>query len=312
VIDGEGMIWYDDFARALVGRLDPRTGETKEWPLPEIKPGFVPGSLSLELDQQGNLWVGRFFQGGIAKFDKKTEKATSWSLPPEYSNVHSRTSFVAPSPDGTVWFDDTFNRRMYILDPLSNKIVSYRSYPDWSPPTPDEGVGGRGKDPHGHFMYGIGVDSRGVGYWADMSGGNIGEMDPKAGKVDLHPIPTPNSGPRRMHINSDGELWFGENYALKIGMFDIKTGRFKEWDDPTPWDAPYDVVRDKGGYVWTGGMTTDLVTRMNPKTAEITQYLLPSAGANIRRVEVDNSTNPPSFLVGENHAAKIAIVQPLD
>jgi len=59
-------------------------------------------------------------------------------------------------------------------------------------------------------------------------------------------------------------------------------------------------------------MLTDLVTRLNPKTGEMIQYLLPTLGANIRRADVDNATKYPSFVVGENHQAKIAIVQPLD
>jgi hypothetical protein len=42
------------------------------------------------------------------------------------------------------------------------------------------------------------------------------------------------------------------------------------------------------------------------------QYLLPTFDTNIRRVEVINTTNPPSFLIGENHHGKIAIVQPIE
>jgi streptogramin lyase len=312
VIDDAGMVWYGDFAVAVLGRLNPRTGETKEWPLEEIKPGYIPGSLNLALDRDGRLWIARFFQGGVARFDKKTEKVTTWSIPPEFNNARARTSFLAIAHNGTVWFDDTVNRRMFLLDPVTGKIAAYPAYPGWSPPVPDMGIGGRGKEPQGHFMYGVGVDSRGAGYWADMAGGNIAVIDSKTGKVALYPTPTVNSGPRRLHIDSEDRLWFGENYALKIGLFDIRTKQFKEWDDPTPWDAPYDAVCDKAGYVWTGGMTTDLVTRLNPKTGEITQYLLPSPGVNIRRVEVDDSTTPPTFWVGENHQAKIAKVEPLE
>jgi len=56
-------------------------------------------------------------------------------------------------------------------------------------------------------------------------------------------------------MNEKDELWFGENYAFKIGMFDTKTKQFKEWDDPTPWNAVYDAVSDKTGYVWAAGWT---------------------------------------------------------
>ena len=174
------------------------------------------------------------------------------------------------------------------------------------------GSGGKGPEPQGHFIYGINADSKGVGYFADMAGGNIGKIDPKTGKTSLYPTPSTNSGPRRMHFDREDKLWFAENYALKIALFDPKTEQFREWDDPTPWDSPYDTVPDGKGLVWTGGMVTDLVTRLNPKTGEIIQYLLPTLGANIRRADVDNSTEHPSFVVGENHQAKIAIVQPLN
>ena len=66
-------------------------------------------------------------------------------------------------------------------------------------------------------------------------------------------------------MNEKDELWFGENYAFKIGMFDTKTKQFKEWDDPTPWNAVYDAVSDKTGYVWAAGWTTGLVSRLNPR-----------------------------------------------
>jgi hypothetical protein len=59
-------------------------------------------------------------------------------------------------------------------------------------------------------------------------------------------------------------------------------------------------------------MVTDLVTRLDPKSGDMTQFLLPQLDVNIRALDVDNLTNPPSLLVGENHHAKIAIVTPLE
>lgn len=317
LIDPDGMIWYDDFALPLLGRLDPRTGETKEWTLPELKPGFPNGSLNLALDRDGNLWIARAFQAGIVRFDRKTEKITSWSEPAEYNNLHSRTTFLAPTLDGRVWFADTFNRLMHLLDPATGHIATYRAYPDWKMPDwdHDAAAGGKGKESHGHFIYGIAADSKGRGYFADMAGGNIGEIDPETGKVTLYPTPSVNSGPRRMHMDAQDRLWFGEDYAGKIGLFDTKTKQFKEWktySEPMLWDDDYDAVSDKEGFVWTGGWTSDLVTRLNPNTGDITQYLLPRLGVNIRGVNIDNSTTPPTFLVGENHQAKIARVQPLE
>jgi len=51
--------------------------------------------------------------------------------------------------------------------------------------------------------------------------------------------------------------------------------------------------------------------RVNTRTGETVEYLLPRA-TNIRRVNVDNSTNPPTFWVGNNLGAAIIKVEPLE
>jgi streptogramin lyase len=94
-------------------------------------------------------------------------------------------------------------------------------------------------------------------------------------------------------------------------MFDTRTEAFKEWKIAPRWSAPYDVALDKNGEAWTGSMITDQVTRLNPQTGELVQYLLPRP-TNIRRVFVDNSTTPPTFWVGSNHGASIIKLEPLD
>ena len=115
-----------------------------------------------------------------------------------------------------------------------------------------------------------------------------------------------------MHTDSEDRLWIGEYYASKIAMLDTRNGKFQEWPHPIPFYGPYDVELDKAGYVWTGGMSSDLITRLDPRTGQFRMYLLPHLNANIRRVDVDNSTNSPTFWAGENHQAKIARVEPLN
>ena len=94
-------------------------------------------------------------------------------------------------------------------------------------------------------------------------------------------------------------------------MFDTREETFKEWKMPTPWTLPYDVVVDRNGEAWTGSMLNDLVDRLDPKTGQVVEYLLPQE-TNIRRVFVDNSTNPVTFWVGNNHRASIVKLEPLD
>ena len=112
-------------------------------------------------------------------------------------------------------------------------------------------------------------------------------------------------------MDPQDRLWFTEYRANKLAMFDTKTETFSEWDVPTPWSYPYDVIPDRNGELWTAGMANDRVTRLDPKTGQATEYQLPK-NTNVRRVWVDNSTTPVTFWVGSNHGASIVKVEPLD
>ena len=112
-------------------------------------------------------------------------------------------------------------------------------------------------------------------------------------------------------MDAQDRLWFGEYRGDRIGMFDTKTEKFKEWPMPTRWSDPYDVALDKNEEAWTGSMINDRVVRLNTKTGEFVEYLLPRS-TNIRRVFVDNSTTPVTFWVGNNHGASIIKLEPLD
>jgi hypothetical protein len=103
VLDDKGMVWYNDFHKPLIGRMDPRTGETKEWPLPRPKPDYHAGTLQIDFDRDGYLWIALAYQGGFTRFDPRTENFVTWLEPPEYVGAASQ---FAPAPDGTLWFQD--------------------------------------------------------------------------------------------------------------------------------------------------------------------------------------------------------------
>jgi virginiamycin B lyase len=312
VVGHDGFIWYNDFQRALIGRLDPQTGQTKEWNLPILRPGFPEGLLTIKIDKDGNAWIPRFFQGcTLAKLDTKTEQFTNWTVPDNYNGPKNRCAHVAlGAPDGTIWMSDSGGRKMFKFDPKTGQFHAYDSFPGYTADRSASSIETAGRMSSGHRTYGIGVDSKGNGYFADIAGGTIGEVDAQTGHVTLYPTPTPDSGPRRTFMDSQDQFWFGENYSSKIGMFDTNTKKFKEWTPPTPWSGAYPVSRDKNGAVWTVGMSTDYVYRLDPETGTFIEYLLPTLGANMRKVDVDNSTTPVTVWVAEVHKGKIAKIEP--
>ena len=58
----DGKMWYSDFGELIVGSLDPKTGEVKDYPLPVMKEGWPKGTLALSLDSKGNFWIAGMYQ----------------------------------------------------------------------------------------------------------------------------------------------------------------------------------------------------------------------------------------------------------
>ena len=129
--------------------------------------------------------------------------------------------------------------------------------------------------------------------------------------MTFYPTPTPNSRPRRVAWTITTGCGSPNTAATASACSTPTPRKFTEWKLPTPWTAPYYVTWDKNGELWTGGMTTDRVVRLDPKTGETIEYLMPN-DTNIRRVFVDNSTTPVTFWTGGNHTARVVRVEPLD
>ena len=301
VVDSGGTVWYSDFADEFLGKLDPKTGQATEYPIPLLKPGFPKGSLELHLDKDENPWLALMYQGGIAKFDRKSEKVQVFPLPKELQKDHTQESMVMPlysHVDGKVW---TNNQDDHSILRLDLKTGTYENLGTFAIP-------GAGRNIN---AYGIPANHENDLYLLDFAADNIGRIDAKTKEFKVYPTPTRDSRPRRGMVDAQDRLWFAEYGANAVGMFDPKTEKIEEWKVPTPWSAPYQAVVDKNGDVWTASMFTDRVTRLSPSTGEVTEYLLPQQ-TNVRRVFVDNSTTPVTFWVGNNHGASIMKLEPLD
>ncbi len=319
-IDADGMIWYDDFQGPNIGRLDPRTGKFKEWTLPTLKPGLPVSGLTIELDKQGNPWLPRGTQGCSArKFDVKTETFQTWSVPAEYNGESAVCSQGNVGPNGMVWLNNFSSGKMFELNPKTGDVQVFNAFPPGSPKYngPNRvfyfGVDEKFATPEKtHKMYGSAVNSNGDPIYCDIEGSNIAVLDHTTGQVTLYPTPTPSAFPRRGEIDSQGRFWFGEWIAGQLGMFDPQTKEIKEWRPPVAWNGLYRAASDKNGDVWAGGMSTDYVYRLNSKTGEWREYLLPTLGGEMRDIKVDESGTPEKIWVPLLHAGILAKIEPLE
>ncbi len=299
ILDEQGMVWFTHFAEQFLGKMDPKTGQVWEYPIPVLKPGYPVGTLDLGIDKAGNLWIGLMYQAGVARFDKKTETFKTWAIPKEWQTDAAQSGHLEPSfthVDGKVWVKNSDGSQILRLDVESGK---------W------ENLGSFSANGKRMGVYGIRADSANNLYLLDFQSSAVGIVDAKTGKFEAFNGAIVHSRPRRGVVDGQDRLWYAEYSGNAIGMFDPKSKQIKEWVVPTAWAQPYDVVVDKNGEAWTGSMMSDRVSRLDPKTGQYVEYQLPKT-TNIRRVFVDNSTTPVTFWTGSNHGAAIIKLEPLD
>jgi virginiamycin B lyase len=75
--DANGIIWGSDLNWNRIYRLDPQTGEVKQYELPNP----VSGPRRFDIDANGNLWIPEFSGSRLARFDPVTETFTEWDTP---------------------------------------------------------------------------------------------------------------------------------------------------------------------------------------------------------------------------------------
>jgi streptogramin lyase len=302
IVDRDGMVWYSDFSNQFAGVLNPKTGKATDIPIPVLKPEQPKGSLEIELEAgEKNVWLALMYQAGLARIDRITHEVTAYPYPKEWQSTSAQASMVSPQHadvDGKVWSNNQDVHTMYRLDVKSGQ------YEDLGP----------SKDPRGKQIsaYGMPTDLANNVYQLEFGGTSIGLRDAKTGAVTIYDTPIKNSRPRRGRVDGQDRLWFAEYGGNAIGLFDPKTAAIKEYQLPTKFGAPYDVVPNKdASEVWTGSMLNDRVARLNTKSGEITEYLLPRT-TNIRRVFVQENGQKTMLWVGSNHGASIVKVEPLD
>ena len=97
--------------------------------------------------------------------------------------------------------------------------------------------------------------------------------------------------------------WWGSNLA-KIDIHTLEATYYR-----LPIDAhPYATVVDRNHMVWTNLSSDDAVARLDPNTEEYTIFKLPSLGAELRHIAVDNAGGPDVWVV-YREASRAARIQ---
>lgn len=307
-IAADGAIWFNHFNDNAIGRLDPTTGEVKEWRWPyRAKEGsFAPTGARTLMgpDEQGRWYIGNQAQSGVVVFDPKTEQFEFHTPPGGGEMVDVSGAHV----DGKAWRAEAA--------PIAGGGVHQIDLTTWESTT----IKGTTQKPL--FAYDIAADSKNNVYGAARASTYVWRIDAQTHEVTYYDIPAEprgagsfGAGMRRGITDSQDRLWWGGYDGGYVGMLDPRKPAGEEMKlhaVPFAYFFPYDAQYDEHGYTWTGGIYSDRVARMNVETGEWDFYLLPFE-ANIRDINLQPAgRNGISGLwIGHTHQALITLVEPL-
>jgi virginiamycin B lyase len=97
-ITPDDVIWYTDYDRGFLGRLDPKTRQVKEFKSPG---GADARPYGITTGRDGSLWYSEsgVDPNTVVRFDPKTESMQKWDIPSGGGVVRN----MVTAPDGTLW-----------------------------------------------------------------------------------------------------------------------------------------------------------------------------------------------------------------
>ncbi len=315
-VDNGGSVWFADDATPgrTLGKLDPRTGRITEYMLADQN-NAAESSHALVFDKVGNIWFANGTEGSPTKFDPETGKFFRFPRPQGYP---FSGDFITLDTKGNVWSPD--REGAFMLDPMTGKYTNYSVRP-------------------GKANYDIAADDEDK-VWVSQPGGNdMVVVDSHTGKIDQLALSylasqdyevtakdrelsaslglTPNTatplekGPRRSAADwGTDTVWVCEFFADRLAKIDAKTRKVTEYPLPHRFSQPYSAtVNKKDHTVWITMLNSDRIAKFDPSTEKFTEYTLPTRGTEIRHIQVDSSTNPPTVWLPYDRTNKIARIQ---
>jgi virginiamycin B lyase len=276
----DGTIWWAGQYGNLIGRFDPKTGEKREYPLPEMsKPHTV------ELDNKGRPWYTGNMNGTVGRVDPDTGKVTVYKMPdPAAKDPHT----IKFDKNNIMWFSLQHANMIGRLDPETGDIKLVNA------PSPKSGP------------YGVKIDADGAP-WVSCNGRNcLLKVDPATMAITEIKLPE-GSTVRRLDIAADGMIWFVNSSLGRLGRFDPKTGAIKEWPSPSgPKSHPY-AIAVVDGIVWYNEsfQRPDALVRFDPKTETFQSWPIPSGGISSGHVRHMRGTREGNLLIHQSSTNRV-------
>jgi virginiamycin B lyase len=276
----DGSFWYTGQLANVLGRIDPNTGEIREFHLNTAH----SGPHGLTEDRDGNIWYTGNTGSLIGRLDPRTGAVTEYKTP-EAGDPHTLIFDNA----GILWFTMQNANHIGRLDPASGEIKLL------TPPT-------------AHARpYGMALNSKGIVFFVEFGTNQVGSVDPKTLVFHEYKLPNPASRPRRIAITGDDMVWYSDYSRGFLGRLDPATGKVTEWPSPSgPKSEPYGISAISD-VIWysESGATPNTVVRFDPKSQTFQSWAIPGGGNIVRNTSV---TRDGDFLLANSLVNGVTLV----
>lgn len=277
----DGSIWWSGMWADLAVRVDPATGEIREYALP---PGTRAHTVTA--DAEGGIWFTGNGNGTMGRLDPATGESTVYQMPdPNARDPHS----AIVDANGTVWFTLQGSNMIGRLVPATGAIDLVTA------PTP------------GSRPYGIKLSAEGVPWVAANGSNRLYRVDPETMEVETFELPDPETTVRRLAFASDGMIWYVNSSQGRLGRLDPATGEVKEWDSPSgPRSHPYAIaVIDDIVWYNESGMRPDALVRFDPATETFQSWAIPSGNIHAGIVRHMRPTRSGDLLIHQSSTNRV-------
>jgi virginiamycin B lyase len=282
----DGTIWYAGQWANVIGRINPKTGEMKEYALPA---NAMPHTVTL--DAKGNVWYTGNKNATIGYLDPKTEKITEFKMPdPAAKDPHSAIF----DSKGILWFTMQLSNRVGRLDPATGDIkIVEMTAPNSRP-------------------YGIKIAPDGAPWFACNGRPCIVRIDPQTMALKEVNVPGEKATVRRLDFDRDGTIWYVNSGMGRLGRYDPKKGEIKEWPSPSgPGSHPY-AIAVVDGIIWynESRQRPDTLVRFDPKTETFQSWAIPSGGVHAGIVRHMRPTRDGGLILHQSSTNRIILMTP--
>jgi virginiamycin B lyase len=281
----DGSLWFTEQMVSKLGRLDPASGEFKEYALK----GQNDGPHGLVADRDGNIWYTGNFAAHIGKLDPRSGEVRQYKMPNEKAEDPHTAAFDA---QGKLWFTVQVGNMVGQLDPKTGKIELKQVATKEARP------------------YGIQINSKGVPFFCEFGTNKMAKIEPTTMEITEYPLDE-GVRPRRLAIAADDKVYFTDYQGGRLGRLDPGSGRAKMWPSPGGSGSnPYGITITPNGMVWysESGVTPNTVVRFNPKTEEFARAEIPSGGGTVRNMAATSDGRVYLACSGVN---KVGVVEPM-